>query len=391
MPQTIHPDYAARVEALAARLDATAIARDRAGGSALHERGLLRESGLLPLSVPRVYGGQEAPWPLLLHIVRRLAEVDSSLAHLYAFQHLQVATVLLFACPAQQERLLRGTQEHNWFWGNAMNAVNNQAIATPVDGGFTVSGVKAFCSGATDSDMLMLSAQRADGTGLIVAGVPSSRAGIDIRQDWDNMGQRQTDSGTVAFDKLFIADEEVLGPPGPLSTPRSTLRPVLAQLILVNLYLGIARGALDSALAHTRDSGRPWPWSGIEHIEDEPYVLQRYAEYWVDLKAAARLGDDAAEAFQHAWNAGEALTEAQRGEVAIQVAEAKILATRTGLAITSGIFEQLGARATAAKLGFDRYWRNLRTHTLHDPLDYKKRDLGRWLLTGDVPKPSFYA
>ncbi|WP_035057536.1 acyl-CoA dehydrogenase family protein [Andreprevotia chitinilytica] len=391
MPQSIHSDYAAIVESLTADFAQTAIARDRAGGTAKRERDLLRDSGLLKIAVPRDFGGDEASWPDVLAIVRRIAEVDSSLAHLFAFQHLQVATVLLFANPQQQRDLLAGTARQNWFWGNAMNAVANQAIATKVEGGYLVEGVKTFCSGATDSDRLMLSAARADGGGLIVAGVESTRAGIDIRQDWDNMGQRQTDSGTVAFERLFIADAEVLGPPGPLSTPRSTLRPLLAQLILVNLYVGIARGALEAALAHTRTDARPWINSGLAHAADDPFLQQRYAELWVDLKAALRLADDAADAFERGWRQGEALTPEQRGEIAVAVAEAKIIASRAGLAIVNDIFEQTGARATAARFGFDRYWRNLRTHTLHDPVDYKKRDLGRWLVTGEVPKPSFYS
>lgn len=33
----------------------------------------------------------------------------------------------------------------------------------------------------------------------------------------------------------------------------------------------------------------------------------------------------------------------------------------------------MGARSTASEYRFDRYWRNLRTFTLHDPVDYKVR------------------
>ncbi|MEC5387552.1 acyl-CoA dehydrogenase family protein [Uliginosibacterium sp. H3] len=391
MPQSVHSDYADRVEKLAREFASTAIERDRQGGTAKHERDLLRASGLLTISVPREHGGDGATWNTVLHIVRRIAEVDSSLAHLFAFQHLQLATVRLFANPQQQAALLGGTARENWFWGNAMNAVNNQVVAQAADDGFRIDGVKGFCSGSRDSDRIMLSALREDGKGLIVAGIESNREGIDIRDDWDNMGQRQTDSGTVAFSNLFVTSDEVLGPPGPLSTPFSTLRPTLAQLILVNLYLGIARGALEAALDHTRTVARPWPWSGVQAAGDDPYLLQRYAEFWVDLKAATRLADDAATHFDKLWQKAEDITADERGAVAIDVAEAKILATRVGLDITNGIFEQMGARATNAKLGFDRYWRNLRTHTLHDPVDYKKRDLGRWLVTGEVPAPSFYS
>ncbi|MCR3834291.1 monooxygenase, partial [Pseudomonas aeruginosa] len=42
-------------------------------------------------------------------------------------------------------------------------------------------------------------------------------------------------------------------------------------------------------------------------------------------------------------------------------------------------------------LRLDRYWRNLRTQTLHDPLDYKIRELGDWALNQSPPQPTFYS
>jgi alkylation response protein AidB-like acyl-CoA dehydrogenase len=55
------------------------------------------------------------------------------------------------------------------------------------------------------------------------------------------------------------------------------------------------------------------------------------------------------------------------------------------------MFDVMGARATGASAALDRYWRNVRTHTLHDPVDYKLRELGDFALNDDVPTPSFYS
>ena len=55
------------------------------------------------------------------------------------------------------------------------------------------------------------------------------------------------------------------------------------------------------------------------------------------------------------------------------------------------LFEVGGARATAGALRLDRYWRNLRTQTLHDPVDYKLHELGDWALNDTLPTPSFYS
>ncbi len=94
---------------------------------------------------------------------------------------------------------------------------------------------------------------------------------------------------------------------------------------------------------------------------------------------------------QSAWDKGDELTHAERGEVAIAVYRAKVMATQVGLTITNQIFEVMGAWATSSQYGFDRYWRDLRTFTLHDPLDYKLRDIGNWLLNHELPMPTQYS
>ena len=67
-----------------------------------------------------------------------------------------------------------------------------------------------------------------------------------------------------------------------------------------------------------------------------------------------------------------------------------MLAHRAAIEIGSQLFELTGARSTSARFGFDRYWRNARVHTLHDPVDYKLRDLGRHAITGQYPDATAY-
>ena len=85
-----------------------------------------------------------------------------------------------------------------------------------------------------------------------------------------------------------------------------------------------------------------------------------------------------------------ALTARERGELAEEVASVKVVSTDTGLRVTSGVFELTGSRATSAKVGMDRFWRDIRTHTLHDPVAYKNRELGRFELLDEIPEPTWY-
>ena len=69
----------------------------------------MRQSGLLTLIIPTEHGGLGANWQDTLAIVRQFARVDSSVAHVFAFQHLLLATVQLFARPAQWQPWLEQT------------------------------------------------------------------------------------------------------------------------------------------------------------------------------------------------------------------------------------------------------------------------------------------
>ncbi|WP_240975281.1 acyl-CoA dehydrogenase family protein [Paraburkholderia aromaticivorans] len=376
---------------LAAAFAATAAERDAQGGTPKTERDALRASGLLALSIPEAYGGFGANWRLTMDVVRTLGRADSSIGHVFGFHHLMLATVRLFGSTEQWSAWFEQTARRQWFWGNALNPLDERAISRSHQDWREFSGQKSFCSGALDSEMLIASARDADTGTLLIAAVPTGRSGISVAQDWENMGQRQTDSGTVTFEKVRVENHEILADPGPLSTPFACLRPLLAQLILTNIYLSIGESAFNDARHYTLREARPWHAARVEKTAEDPYVLGQFGEFWVGLEAARVLTDRAAERFDTAWNRGAALTEAERGEVALAIATAKVAATETGLSICTRMFDVAGARATHGALRLDRHWRNLRTHTLHDPLAYKLREIGEWTLTQRYPTPSFYS
>ena len=383
-------DPLAVAEGLARVFAETAVERDRLGGTPKRERDLLRESGLLSLWIPAELGGAGATWTTTMRATRILARTDPSLAHVFGFQHLLLATLRLFGGPAQFERLARETAARSLFWGNAINPLDPRLALVAEDGARVLRGRKGFCSGARDSDMLIVSA-RDEGDKLVVAVLPTGRAGITALEDWDAMGQRQTDSGTVTFEGTPVADAELLVTPGPMGSVFATLRPCIAQLTLANVYLGIAEGALEAGKEQTLARPSAWFASGVARATDDPYVLACYGDLWAEVEAARHLTDHAACALEEAWAHADALAAEQRGACAVAIAGAKVITTRAGLEVTTRMFDGTGARAAAGGAGLDRFWRNVRTHTLHDPVDYKRRELGRWFLTGEPPTPSLYS
>jgi alkylation response protein AidB-like acyl-CoA dehydrogenase len=385
-------DYLENASLLAKEFAKTAIERDKKGGTAIAERDLIRKSGLLALLISKDLGGLGENWKTIFQIIRELAKVDGSMAHLFGYHFLCLSTVHLFGSSQQKEKYYQESAENNWFWGNAFNPLDENLIIEPEGAEWRLNGKKTFCSGANDSDRLLISAKRPGQTRPVIAVIPTNRTGIVINDDWDSFGQRQTDSGSVIFNDVLLEADEVLNnyeqhPEGLFPT----LRTHVAQTILVHVLLGVAEGGFEEAKKYTKNVSRPWLNSGVEKATNDPYTIRQYGDLFVQLKASEALARNAADALQDAWNKEWSLTELERAKCGITIATAKVSAAKTALEVTNRMFEVMGARATSAQYGFDRFWRNVRTHTLHDPIEYKIRDIGNWVLNDQAPKITPYS
>jgi alkylation response protein AidB-like acyl-CoA dehydrogenase len=381
-----------RADLVAAELRATAAERDRANRTPREEVELLRRGDLLQVQEPVEYGGDGLNYAQAAQLTRLIARGDTSIAHLVGYHYAQTRIAPLFGTPEQAEALSRRNGEEKLFWGGVQNPRGGSDLTLTRDGDvFRLNGRRSFASGAGLGDQLSVTALY-EGE-LVFVSLPAGRPGFRTLNDWDNIGQRLTDSGGVEFTDTPVERSEILGPDsltGRTLTPYQTLVTPHWQLAFVNFYIGTAEGALDEALDWTRLRAAPWETSGVDRATDDPYILQTVGEVRSEIRAAALLADRAGDALQAALDTGPSLTEDQRAEAAVAVYEAKYLTTKVALAAASRLFEIQGARATTSAYGFDRHWRNLRTHTLHDPVAYKAREVGDWTLNRRPPEFSLY-
>jgi alkylation response protein AidB-like acyl-CoA dehydrogenase len=64
--------------------------------------------------------------------------------------------------------------------------------------------------------------------------------------------------------------------------------------------------------------------------------------------------------------------------------------TRAGLRAANEVFALMGTRSAGRAHGFDRWWRNARTLSLHDPIEWKHAEIGAHVLTGWDPPFGVY-
>lgn len=365
-------------EDLAKKFKENAAERDRKGGTPKAERDLIRESGLLKVLIPKEFGGWGGTWTDVVQIVRIFARYDSSLAHVYGYHFVNLITSHLWGNEKQQEYYYQETVNNNWFWGNAFNPVDIKLRAKREQDHFVLNGVKTFCTGSVDSDHLIVSALLEEDGSLFVTNIPTNRIGVRVNENWDNLGQRLTDSGTVTFTNVIVDENEVLQN-GFDANEFAKLRINISHFILNHLFLGIMEGAFEEAKNYTSTKTRPRS-SYVESAIDDPSIQRHYGEFYIQIEAARLLVEKTDKIFEALWDKGVAVTEEERRELDYAVYAAKAFTTKAGLDITSRIFEVMGSRSTASHYGFDRFWRNMRTMTLHVPVDTVIQDLGDWVL-----------
>ncbi|WP_030149371.1 acyl-CoA dehydrogenase family protein [Mycetocola saprophilus] len=374
-----------------ARLGTDALERDRANLDPHAELNLLREAGLVNLLHPAEFGGGGAHWSTALHVVRVLARTDASVAQVLAYHYINASNIVFSAAPEAQEAWFRASIEGNWVWGDSVNPVDPALEVVREGDGYRLNGLKRFSTGASVGDVVLLNARITEGEDsdrFLYAVLDHDREGVEYLGDWNALGQRLSASGSVRFNNVRVEAADVLGLDSP--EPFASLLTPGIQLAFGNLYLGIAEGALAQGTQILRNRPNAWFLSGADTYRHDPFVQRTVGEFVAQIEAADALAERVGIHFDRAADRGGDLTWDERGELAIAVAKLKVVTDAVALEVTHRIFEVTGSSSANQRVGLDLHWRNVRTHSLHDPVDYKKLEVGAHHINGEFQPVSLY-
>jgi alkylation response protein AidB-like acyl-CoA dehydrogenase len=254
------------------------------------------------------------------------------------------------------------------------DAASIRTRARPVDGGYVISGQKAWISNAGVASSYVVFATVAPGTGsrgvtafLLDAADDGLRCGPPIRK----MGQRAIPNAELFLDDVFVPEDRRLGPEGQgfLGLMQTFDR---SRVTLAASATGLARAALEYATDYARERvqfGKP--------IAEHQAVAFRLADMALRVDASRLL----------TWRAAQMLDRGERATT--EAAMAKLHASETAMWCTWAAVQTLGGWGYSREYPVEKWMRDAKLEEIEEGTsDIQRLIISRALTRTGRPSPA---
>jgi alkylation response protein AidB-like acyl-CoA dehydrogenase len=323
-------------------------------------RRLFAEHDLFGLPFEERHGGTGTGALMLCVAIEEIAKACASSSLMLAVQDLGTLPIKLAGSAELQDRVLPRFASGEWLAAFALSEPDAgsdpgamRTRARRVDGGWSLSGVKNWISGAGVADAYIVfavtdpeaKASRGITAFLVEAGAP----GFSVASIEHKMGMRGSPTGQLVFEDVFVGDADVVGEVGTgFRVAMNTLDH--SRLGVAAQALGIAQGATDYAAQYARERvtfGQP--------INQHQGISFKLADMETRTAAARELLYRAAE-------------KADRGEPDLgkYSAMAKLFCSDTAMAVTVEAVQVLGGYGYVTEYPVERMMRDAKLTQIYE-------------------------
>ncbi|MEJ7724107.1 MAG: acyl-CoA dehydrogenase family protein [Ilumatobacteraceae bacterium] len=332
----------------------------------------LSTAGCFRAMVPASHGGQGLTFAEQLLVIRKLARADGSVGW----------TVMIgSSAPVVLGLLPRSSFDQIYAKGPDVilgGAFNPKGVATPVDGGYRVSGRWSFASGCQHCHWFVAHCMVDDGRMPPVRMMVLPPSDVEIADTWYVSGLCGTGSHDFVVDDVFVPDERsfTLWDEPALDGPLWRIPELsLSSLMMANVAVGIAEGALGEIT--TLASGKV-PMLADSTLGANALFQHDLAEADARLRAARALLDaDAATAWRIA-DAGRELSPEDRA----RTRSTAVWVARTAACVVDAAYHAGGGTSLYVSSPLQRRLRDVHAVTQHFALKPDTLTLAGSVLAG---------
>ena len=329
----------------------------------------LKAAGLHKLFTPKKYGGYEMPWGTHVDVSRTLGQACGSTGWVSSVVFTHTFLFGRFAEEAQED-----------VWGACPDAIISTGfagggLATPTDGGYTLSGRYKFASGVDHADAMLVGAKLPNSTASFNdLWVVLKKGDFEILDTWQSEGLRGTGSKDIKVDNVFVPTHRTLplqdmsdNPPG-AKLYDYYLYGVEFHSYFITLLagpiLGAARGAYNEYVDQTLT--RVGAMMG-ETIVDQPAVQVHVAESLAELETADLLIDTLCDQLHALGMRGEGISP----EMKLKAYRNLVMAGRLAHSSADRLSRMMGVSAQTGRNPVQRLYRDVRTMSTHSALHWE--------------------
>lgn len=222
--------------------------------------GVLGEAGLLSLPYPQEWNGSDQPYEVYLQVLEELAARWAAVAVAVSVHSLACHPLAAFGTDEQKCRWLPDMLGGNMIGAYSLSepqagsdAAALRCKATPVDGGYRVSGEKAWITHGGIADFYSLFARTGQGSkGISCFLALPDAPGLTFGSPEEKMGLHAIPTTTTHYAGVYIPDSQRIGTEGQgLQIAFSALDS--GRLGIAAVAVGLAQAALDDAVAYSQE------------------------------------------------------------------------------------------------------------------------------------------
>jgi alkylation response protein AidB-like acyl-CoA dehydrogenase len=319
--------------------------------------GRLGGLGLMGILIPEEYGGVGLSYRHYVAILEELGAVEGGIG-LSVAAHNSLATNHIYTYGSEDQRrrwvsrLASGEALGAWALtepeaGSDSGATKTTAVRN--DKGWVLNGTKNFITHASVGEVAVVMARTTPGSdhhGISAFAVPLETPGVSVGKHEDKVGMRVSDTASLIFEDCQVGADALLGREGDGFIQAMEILDG-GRISIAALSVGIARGALDAAVAYAKERrqfGKP--------IAAFQAIRFKLADMATEVSAARLLTEFAAD-------------EKDRGaKTTLLSAQAKLYASEVAVRAGEDAVQVLGGYGYCKDYPVEKFWRDAKLCTI---------------------------
>ncbi len=329
------------------------------------------QAGLVALGVPKEFGGGGQSYRCHYGVIEELAKGPIAFSVSIAVTNLVMGGILAFGNETQKKTLLPKLTSGEWLGAFSLSepqsgsdAAGLRLKAEKVNGGYSLTGTKCWCSSGGDADIYLVMGRTGEHKtkGITSFLVQKNTSGFKIGKKENKMGLKASALTELVFENCFVPESQRLGKEG------DGYLVALSQLDAGRIGIGACGTGLATAAIERMQ--RELKGDFGNHCAFKEAIAEKFSEHYAKLQAVKSLITLASE------------LKDQNQDIKILASHIKLLGSDLAMEVSHDIVHFLGERGAQEEEQVERFFRDAKALQIVEGTN----QIQKWVIAREMEK-----